>query len=193
MKKRSSKESAQKLFQVALPQQGYFTAKQAKEAGYTDAVHGYHIANGDWERAYRGIYRLKMFPPAVWPELVVWSLWTRGRDDQPVAVFSHETALQLSKGLYPGGERLHVTVPRGFRKGVPTPPNLVLYKQVVQEKDLVTEHGIRYTGPAKTQKDLEDRDSGGRPARPAGGGTRSPAPRPASVPVGPTSGWAAWA
>lgn len=42
----------QKLFTIAESQQGYFTARQAKIAGYKDDTHPYHVQSGNWMRVY---------------------------------------------------------------------------------------------------------------------------------------------
>ena len=38
------------LMTIAQDQQGYFTTKQAIEAGYADNTHPYHVRAGNWER-----------------------------------------------------------------------------------------------------------------------------------------------
>lgn len=126
----SSKENAQRLSGVAATQQGFFTATQAKESGYDDAVHGYHVSNGDWIKHYRGIYRLASHPESEWPDLVVWSLWSRDRDGQPQGVYSHETAAMIH-GSIPkvSAEPLHMTVPTTFRKNCEIPNQLILHKE----------------------------------------------------------------
>ena len=50
------------LYQIAAEQQGLFTAKQAKRAGFDERNHHYYVARGDWEKEHRGIYRLRQFP-----------------------------------------------------------------------------------------------------------------------------------
>jgi len=42
------------LMTVAQNQQGYFTTKQAIEAGYADNTHPYHVHAGNWERSVPG-------------------------------------------------------------------------------------------------------------------------------------------
>ena len=42
------------LMRIAQEQQGYFTTKQAIEAGYEDNTHPYHVRAGNWERVRRG-------------------------------------------------------------------------------------------------------------------------------------------
>lgn len=38
------------LMTTAQDQQGYFTTKQAIEAGYADNIHPCHVRAGNWER-----------------------------------------------------------------------------------------------------------------------------------------------
>jgi predicted transcriptional regulator of viral defense system len=83
------------LMAVAQDQQGYFTTKQAIAAGYADNTHPYHVRAGNWERASRGIYRISHLPIPEDGEMMVWLLWSRGRDEQPLAAISHQTALSL--------------------------------------------------------------------------------------------------
>ena len=83
------------LMTVAQDQQGYFTTKQAIEAGYADNTHPYHVHAGNWERVCRGIYRMAHFPPPEDGEMMAWLLWSRGRDEKPLAAMSHQTALSL--------------------------------------------------------------------------------------------------
>jgi hypothetical protein len=60
--KRSSKESQARLFAIAEAQGGFFTAKQAEDAGFDRTHHAYHLRVGNWQRKHRGIYRLAQFP-----------------------------------------------------------------------------------------------------------------------------------
>lgn len=153
--KKSSKKSAANLYETVLRQQGFFTAKQAKAAGYTDAVHGYHIQNGDWERVQRGIYRLVLFPPSPWPELVVWSLWSRDRNERPQGVFSHETASRIHGRQGQNNGRLHMTVPTHFRKGTDLPDDLVLHFDDLDESEVVQKEGYLVTSPERTRADMK--------------------------------------
>lgn len=64
-----SQETENKLFEIAESQQGYFTSRQAKVAGYKDNTHPYHVRSAHWVRVHRGIYRLAKFPRANRPDL----------------------------------------------------------------------------------------------------------------------------
>jgi hypothetical protein len=57
-----------KLYETAHAQGGFFTARQAREAGYGDSVHPYQVRSGNWVREARGVYRLTQFPTPSMPE-----------------------------------------------------------------------------------------------------------------------------
>lgn len=83
------------LFELATTQGGYFTAQQAKDAGYSQKNHHYYVKNGIWVKEYRGIYRLARYPEPDESQYILWSLWSRNRNDDIQGVYSHETALSL--------------------------------------------------------------------------------------------------
>lgn len=137
----SSKENYARLAAIAGEQQGFFTTQQAIAAGYVDAVHGYHVSNGDWERCCRGVYRLASLPRPEWPELVIWSLWSRDRSGKPQGIYSHETAAMIHGSMPRKDGPLHMTVPRTFRKNCEIPSQLILHKEDVPEELVVRRDG----------------------------------------------------
>ncbi len=72
------------LMTTAQDQQRYFTTKQAIESGYADNTHPYHVKAGNWERVWRGIYRMAHLPPLEDGEMMVWLLWSRGSDSSSI-------------------------------------------------------------------------------------------------------------
>jgi hypothetical protein len=78
----SHREASRRLFEVAEQQQGYFTTKQAKAAGFAGNPHPYHVKVGNWIREISGVYRLALFPMTERPELVLWALWSRNRNEE---------------------------------------------------------------------------------------------------------------
>ena len=107
------------LMTIAQDQQGYFTTKQAIEAGYADNTHPYHVRAGNWERVWRGIYRMAHLPPPEDGEMMVWLLWSRGRDEKPLAAMSHQTALSLFELGDFNPQKIHMTVPPTAPDGTP--------------------------------------------------------------------------
>lgn len=122
-----SSEGERSLFQLAQEQGGYFTAKQAARLGYVASKRNYHVGAGNWIREHRGIFRLALYPPPDRPDLILWWLWSRGRSDAPVGVFSHQTALSLHEITDVNPAKLDLTVPPGFRKGTAIPSILRLH------------------------------------------------------------------
>src|SRR5438445_1801917 len=148
------KESARRLYEFAETQAGFFTTKQAKAAGYAENTHPYHVQAQNWIREHRGIYRLANFPQSDRPDLMLWWLWSKNREGLSQGVYSHETALSLHEltDLMPA--KLHMTVPKSFRRNSRIPRQLVLHYADVQDKDTEVIHGVRVTRPMRTILDL---------------------------------------
>lgn len=149
---RDQKSALRSLTALAVRQGGYFTAKQAEEAGYAYSHLVYHLKANNFERAGHGLYRIPTLPLSGHDDLVRLSLWSRGRDDQPQAVVSHQTAL----GLYELGELIpgdiNLTVPPSFRKRAPK--GCRLHKSTLEPRQSKEMSGFRVTTPLQTLSDL---------------------------------------
>ncbi|CAN5366039.1 hypothetical protein BH10PLA2_BH10PLA2_35080 [soil metagenome] len=147
----STRDRARRLFSIALEQGGYFTAKQARQAGYDYPHLDYHVSAGNFERVEHGLYRLTSRVPSEHDDLVRLTLWSRNRQDEPQAVASHESALVLHElsELLPA--KLHMTVPPTFRRAPPA--GCVLHKARLASKDVEERRGFRVTGPLRTLLD----------------------------------------
>jgi hypothetical protein len=150
----SPRAPSRQLFEFAEQQQGYFTTKQAKAAGFAENTHPYHVQAGNWVREHRGIYRFALFPVTDRPDLALWALWSRNRDEVIEGVFSHQTALSLYDLSDLNPAKLHMTVPRKFRRNSAIPGVLVLHYSEVAEGDVRIGPGYRYTQPLRTILDL---------------------------------------
>src|ERR1700732_4795320 len=148
------KEAAKRLYEVAEGQQGFFTTKQAKAAGFAENTHPYHVQAGNWIREHRGIYRLALFPMADRPALVLWALWSRNRNETDEGVYSHQTALSLHDLSDLNPAKLHMTVPTRFRRNSEIPGILVLHYADLDESDVQTAQGFKFTRPLRTILDL---------------------------------------
>ena len=151
---KNSTKTARRLFEVADTQQGFFTAKQAKEAGYFEESFSYHLKAGNWVRERRGIYRLARYPLASRPDLMLWYLWSRNRREEPQGVYSHETALALYDLGDINPRRLHMTVPKGFRRNSAIPGILVLHFDDIPPGEIRHMHAVAVTGPARSIVDV---------------------------------------
>jgi hypothetical protein len=160
---RSNNEANLRLHSVAEGQAGFFTAKQAKKAGFSESSHSYHVREGHWARESRGIYRLTSYPAVLRPELVRWHLWSMDRTGRPKGVYSHSTALSLysTPQINPPDVQpvLEMTVPRGFRRMGATPEGLTLHYADLPESDIAARNGYRLTTPLRTILDLVAADT----------------------------------
>lgn len=148
------KEAAKRLYEIAEGQQGFFTTKQAKAAGFAENTHPYHVQAGNWIREHRGIYRLASFPRTERPDLILWSLWSRNRGEAVQGIYSHQTALSLYDLSDVMPAKLHMTVPKNFRRNSEIPRVLVLHFADLPQDDIGTVHGVRVTKPMRTILDL---------------------------------------
>lgn len=155
----SHKDASRRLFEIAEQQQGFFTTKQAKAAGFAENTHPYHVQTWSWIREHRGIYRLALFPTSDRPDLVLWSLWSKNRQEIIDGVFSHQTALSLHELSDLNPAKLHMTVPKRFRRNSEIPSILVLHYRDLPEADVQIGPGYRYTRPLRTILDLIEDDA----------------------------------
>ena len=150
----SHREASRRLFEFAEQQQGFFTTKQAKAAGFAENTHPYHVQVGNWIREHRGIYRLALFPATDRPELALWALWSRNRNEEVDGVYSHHTVLSLYELSDLNPAKLHMTVPTDFRRNSEIPGILVLHFADLPESDVKTAQGFKFTTPLRAILDL---------------------------------------
>lgn len=142
------------LYAIAEGQQGYFTAKQAMDAGYLLGSQAYHVKAENWVRVERGIYRLARFPQSSEEQLVIYALWSRNRAGEPEGVFSHQTALSAHELSDVNPAKLHMIVPSAFRRSAKAPQILDLHRATLHEKDVEQRQGFAVTRPLRTIADL---------------------------------------
>jgi predicted transcriptional regulator of viral defense system len=140
------------LHALASSQAGYFTAQQALAIGYAYPEQHYHVTHGNWERVARGIFRLRDYPLPAREDLIVLSLMSHDRSGQPQAVFSYETALALHDLGDVNPARIHLTVPPGFHRRLPS--EVVVHRGVVPSEDWEEREGFRVTTPLRTLTDI---------------------------------------
>jgi predicted transcriptional regulator of viral defense system len=148
------KDAERRLYETAETQQGFFTTKQAIHAGFGEKTHSYHVRVGNWIREHRGIYRLAEFPTTDRPDLMLWYLWSQNRQEVPEGTYSHDTALSLQELSDIMPSKLHMTVPKHFRRNSRIPEILVLHKADLSEGDRQDIYGVRVTRPLRTIMDL---------------------------------------
>lgn len=150
----SHREASRRLFEIADQQQGFFTTKQAKAAGFAENTHPYHVQVGNWVREHRGIYRLALFPITDRPDLVLWALWSRNRREEIEGVYSHHTVLSFYELSDLNPAKLHMTVPPHFRRNSKIPGVLVLHYADLPKSDVEGVQGFKITRPLRAILDL---------------------------------------
>lgn len=110
----------ERLYDLAVPQGGYFTARQAREAGVTRQTLSYHTTSGgSLERVGPAVYRLRRFPAPSHGHVIAGWLPLARAD----AVVSHESALELLDLTDVIADQVHVTLPRD-KRGLRIPPDV---------------------------------------------------------------------
>lgn len=134
------------LSATAGTQAGYFTAKDASEAGFSLPLLQHYLTARRIERSQRGIFRLANYPPSDEEALVPAWLWSRRE-----GVFSHETALalhQLSDAL---PAKLHLTLPSAWgARRIKIPNGLVLHYSDIVDEDREWRGPVQLTTPLRT-------------------------------------------
>jgi len=150
--KEIGKEDA--LFAIANAQGGFFTAYQARQAGFSSNHHTYFVKSGNWVREWRGVYRLARYPLADDSQYSLWGVWSMNRKGVIQGIYSHETALALSDITDLQPEKLHMTLPRGHRRFGEMPPILELHHSDISKDEFEERPGYRVTRPFRTITDL---------------------------------------
>ena len=125
---------------VAADQAGYFTAAQALQVGYSYQAQKFHVDHGNWQRVDRGLFRIPEWPTDD-DYFVRWTVWSRG-----VAVVSHLSSMAWHQLGDANPDRLHVTVPKAFRR---TDPALVIHREDVPAVDIEDHGNFRITTPLR--------------------------------------------
>ena len=134
------------LYQLAEQQAGYFTAVQARDAGFTYSLLSYHVGTGRFERVRPRVYRIVQFPSSPHEDLYV--AWLQAG---PHGVISHDSALALYglSDLLP--HRIHVTVPRTASR---RRPELQLHTKGLEPDDVTRYEGLPVTTVLRTLADV---------------------------------------
>ncbi|MBN1264436.1 MAG: type IV toxin-antitoxin system AbiEi family antitoxin domain-containing protein [Anaerolineales bacterium] len=134
------------LYQIAEDQAGYFTTKQAAEAGYS-RQRLYDLANrGQFTHVDHGIYRLTRFPSSRYEDLHIASLRTG-----PESVVSHQSALSVYdlSDILPS--KTHIIIPRSGsrrRRGIR------LHTHILEPDEITKREGLRITTVERTIADV---------------------------------------
>jgi predicted transcriptional regulator of viral defense system len=138
-----------RLFETAGAQDGYFTTRQAADAGYSSQLLLKHIRAGRVARTRRGIYRLVHFPAGEHEDLVTIWLWS-----ERAGVISHQTALALHGLSDALPAHVHLTLPSAWRcRRFRVPADVVLHHADVPPEDRTWFGAVPTTNPRRSLND----------------------------------------
>lgn len=134
------------LYFIAENQGGYFTASQARSAGYDYSLLSYHVDTGRFLRIHRGVYRLALYPSGPNEDLYAAQLQAG-----PSAVISHDTALALYglSDVLPA--RIHLTIASSASR---RHSHVQLHTNRLDPDDITHLSGLRVTTVARTIADV---------------------------------------
>ena len=134
------------LYALAEPRAGYFTSREATQAGYSRSLLAHHVSSGLFERVERGIYKLRRYPESPRADLFIAELRAGAQ-----GAVSHESALELYDLSDVLPAEVHVTVPRTAsrrRHGV------ILHTGRLERDDVTTWDGVCVTTVERTIADV---------------------------------------
>ena len=139
------------LHDLAMRQHGHVATRQVEEAGLTRPALHYQVRAGLLEPVARGVYRFATFPPDDRAREAAVLLWA-GVDQGVAAAFSHETALLRYELTDAFPEKIHLSVPRDFRKRAFS--DVFIHRAELGPDDVRREGLLAYTTPVRTFLDL---------------------------------------
>lgn len=131
---------------------GYLTAQDAQALGVPVGTLNALSRRGQLERVGHGIYRVPLIPPSRLDQYMLATLWPDGRGH-----ISDESALELYGISDVSPDRIHITVPIGYRTHRDVPPLYVLHHEDLAERDRRTFEGIPVVSAAKAIRQLHER------------------------------------
>lgn len=136
------------LYRTAESQAGYFTTRQAIDAGMDRSTLSRHARpGGRYVRVRQGLYRLRHFPSSSHEHVV--ATWLGVSD--PDAVISHESALELYELSDVIPAAVHVSMPRAKRGQRPRPGvRFHTLEQPPGSTEVRSLHGVPVTSPERT-------------------------------------------
>lgn len=146
-----TKPDWQHLCEIAASQGGYFSAAQAREAGYSAQLLQHYLRTRKIEREARSLYHLAFYPRGERDDLILDWLWSGCQ-----AVASHDTALSIHglSDILP--VRRHFSVPASWeRRRLEVPRGLVLYYGLPPEEDRTWYGCVPVTRPLRTLLDCQ--------------------------------------
>jgi predicted transcriptional regulator of viral defense system len=111
-----SASTSRAFYDLASGHGGYFTTREALQAGLSYRQLSYHVLSGELERVSHGVYRLVNYPAHPHGDMITATLWAG-----PDSAISHESALAVYRLASAMPAIIHLTAPSTFtgsRQGV---------------------------------------------------------------------------
>ena len=135
------------LNQVSYGQDGYFTSRQAREAGFSPQLLAHHVRSGRYVQVRRVLYLLCGYQGS--SHVVVRAKWIAFGAER--AVVSHESALDLHDLSDVIPNAVHLLVDRDDR-GIRPLQGVALHTttKALETSEVVSREGIRVTDPVRS-------------------------------------------
>ena len=147
--KSDSKTAFDTIFEIAEDQHGYFTTKQAADAGVDPRAIIMMAGRGSVERLHRGVYRVRRFPESRYGQYMEATMWPQGA----TGVVSHDSALLLFEMSDVNPDTVQITVPRHFRIRRSIPQFLTVHHDDLHAGEVTREENVPVTTPIRTIED----------------------------------------
>ncbi|CAN5905747.1 hypothetical protein BH23ACT10_BH23ACT10_19730 [soil metagenome] len=136
------------LYRLAESQAGYFTTHQAERIGMHRSTLRHHARpNGRYQRARRGLYRLRHFPSSPHEHVVAAWLPLEGTG----ALVSHDSALELYELSDTIPDAVHISIPRTTRGRRPrSGVRFHTMEHPPTSNEIRIVHGLPVTTPERT-------------------------------------------
>lgn len=142
----------QKLRAIAAQQGGYFTSRQAAEAGYGKELQRYHWRMGNWRKVSRALYRLPGYDDRPAHIFSRWALWAAGQSGSRIVAISHGSALYYH-GLVPDLPQVIDLTVSALRHDS-SEPGCRLHLEQLFPEEYVAGPGFLITTPYRTLFDM---------------------------------------
>lgn len=150
----AAQRTLDRLFDIAIEHDGYFTIVEAKAAGIPSHRVAQLARRGSLERALRGVYHLGRYPMNA-DRMQLWEaiLWPQQRDDDYQGVLSHQTALGIWEISDASPSRTHITIPpvKQFRRRPPL--GVTVHFADLELEDICEQNGLPVTTVERTLRD----------------------------------------
>jgi predicted transcriptional regulator of viral defense system len=151
--RRRSSPSWDALFAIADAHDGYFSTRQAAEAGFSPQLLQKHIKAGRVEHTMRGVYRLVHYPGSTHENLSPVWLWSNEE-----CIFSHQTALWLHGLSEILPHKVYITLPTSWRaRRVRLPTGVIASYGDLPAGDWSMAGAVPITTPKRTLLDCSRR------------------------------------